>query len=239
MRVIIIRKRWINYGVILAILMTILGILINRYINLSQQTFFIPSTAKTIVIDPGHGGIDPGAIGTGNVYEKDINLHIALCLREYLEQSGSIVVMTREEDTGLYDNTGSIRNKKNQDLKRRKEIVTNANGHVFISIHLNAFPQKQYYGAQTFYPKDSLISKKLAETIQSSLVEVLDPNNKRKAQSKNDIYLIKEIKIPTVLIECGFLSNPQELTKLQNQEYQKKIAWGIYVGVQQYFGEKE
>ncbi len=203
----------------------------------SLETAVIPSTTRTVVIDPGHGGIDPGAVGKNSTLEKDINLEISLYLREYLEQSGAVVILTREKDVGLYDEEGSIRNKKNQDLKRRKDIVKDSNGSLFITIHLNSFTQSQYYGAQAFYPKDNIGGKELAKVIQEELINVLDQQNKRVPLPKDNIYLIKNINIPTVLVECGFLSNPQELTKLKNKEYQKKIAWALYVGIQRYFNE--
>lgn len=198
-------------------------------------TTLMPSLTKVIVIDPGHGGIDPGAVSKNGVMEKNINLAIAHHLREYLQQSGAVVIMTRTEDVGLYSDGGTIRQKKNEDLRKRKEIVKNSKADIFITIHLNSFQQTQYYGAQTFYPKDNPAGKPLAIKIQEAFIDALDKNNKRVALAKNDVYLIKGLDIPTVLVECGFLSNPQEEKLLQKSDYQKKVAWAIYIGIQNYF----
>jgi N-acetylmuramoyl-L-alanine amidase len=236
MKVIIINKRWLITVFCLFIILTIVfwGLYKNQK---KYQPVLFPGTTKVIVIDPGHGGVDPGAVGKKGVKEKNVNLAIALHLREFLEQSGTVVIMTRTEDKGLYSEGGSIRQKKNEDLKNRKEIVKNSYAHIFITIHLNSFPQSQYYGAQTFYPKDNPQGQVLAEKIQEEMVRVLDANNKRIALPKEDIYIIKGLDKPTVLIECGFLSNPREEKLLNNSNYQKKIAWAIYSGVQKYFAD--
>ncbi|KAB3528896.1 N-acetylmuramoyl-L-alanine amidase CwlD [Alkaliphilus serpentinus] len=199
----------------------------------------LPSTTRVVVIDPGHGGIDPGAVGGNGILEKNINLSIALYLREYLEKRGSVVIMTRDEDIGLYSQSGTIRNKKNEDLRNRKTIVKNSKGDLFVSIHLNSFGQSRYYGAQTFYPADNPPGKELAKIMQEELVNTLDKNNQRVPLSNSSIYLIKGLEIPTVLVECGFLSNPNEKLKLNNSEYQKKVAWAIYIAIQRYFLETE
>lgn len=200
-----------------------------------QLTSNLPATAKIIVIDPGHGGIFPGAVAQDGTLEKDINLNIALYLRELLEQNGSYVIMTRESDIGLYSEGGSNKKKKNEDLENRKKLAQGSHGDLFVSIHLNSFPQSQYYGAQTFYPKDNPSSQALARAIQEELVKALDVGNRRAPLIKEDVYVINGQPMPTVLVECGFLSNPQELKKLNNKEYQRKIAWGIYLGIQKYF----
>lgn len=234
MTVLLIRKKWIVYMIVL---MLILLVPIALYAAKKETvtTMNLPATTKVIVLDPGHGGIDPGAVGKDGTLEKDINLKIASYLREYLEQSGAYVIMTREADVGLYSQ--NTRNKKNEDLKNRKEIVNKSNGDLFLSIHLNSFPQTKYYGAQTFYPKDNLEGKKFAQIIQEELIKTLDNGNERVPLPKDNVYIIRGLDIPTVLIECGFLSNPQELKKLKETEYQKKIAWAIYVGIQRYFNE--
>ncbi|WP_026477617.1 N-acetylmuramoyl-L-alanine amidase CwlD [Alkaliphilus transvaalensis] len=237
MIVIVLKKKWL---VALLISSLVLGAFVTviRLKYHSLETLNIPSTAKVIVIDPGHGGVDPGAVAKDGTLEKDINLAIGLYLREYLEQSGAIVIMTRETDKGLYDNTGTIRAKKNQDLRRRREIVQKYSPNVFITIHLNSFPQQQYYGAQAFFPKGHIEGEKLAKIIQEELIEVLDKENKRMALSKEGIYLIADLNhIPTVLVEGGFLSNQQELAKLKDSNYQQKMAWALYVGIQRYLKE--
>ena len=205
------------------------------YRNKCSETVSLPTTTKVIVIDPGHGGYDPGRMGTSGKDEKDINLAISLYLREYLEQSGSIVIMIREKDMDLYVDDGSGRRKKTIDMAKRKDIITKNGSHVLVSIHVNSFSQSRYYGAQTFYSKDNEESKQLAIIIQEELIRVLGNNNKRQPQGKDDIFIIKGLDIPAVLVECGFLSNPQEEQKLNDPQYQQKIAWSIYVGLQRYF----
>lgn len=200
-----------------------------------METAGLPTTTKVIVIDAGHGGFDPGKPGNRGEDEKNINLAISLYLREYLEQSGSIVIMTREKDMDLYIDDGSGRRMKTIDLTRRKDIVKGNEPHALISIHVNSFPQPRYYGAQTFYSKDNEKSKQLAIIIQEELIRVLNDNNERTVLEKNDVYMIKGLDIPAVLIECGFLSNPQEEQRLNDPQYQQKIAWSIYVGLQRYF----
>lgn len=234
MRLIIIQKRWIIRVLILLILVTVLPITL-LYRNKCSETVSLPTTTKVIVIDPGHGGYDPGRMGTSGKDEKDINLAISLYLREYLEQSGSIVIMIREEDTDLYVDDDSGRRMKTIDLTNRKDIVTKNKPHALISIHVNSFPQSRYYGAQTFYSGDNEESKQLALIIQEELIRVLNSNNRRQVMEKNDVYIIKGLDMPAVLVECGFLSNPQEEQRLNDPQYQQKIAWSIYVGLQRYF----
>ncbi|WP_281417648.1 N-acetylmuramoyl-L-alanine amidase CwlD [Alkaliphilus flagellatus] len=233
MRLIIVRKYWIIRICLLLISITVLIASFNYYKTI--ETYSIPTTAKVIVIDPGHGGFDPGKLGHNGKHEKEINLAISLYLREYLEQSGSIVIMTREEDIDLYIDDGSNRKMKSIDLTNRKNIVIENEPHVFLSIHVNSFTQSKYYGAQTFYPKNNESGRQLANMIQEELVRVLDNDNKRVPLQNDSVYIIKELDIPTVLIECGFLSNPQEEQKLNDPHYQQKIAWSIYVGLQRYF----
>lgn len=196
----------------------------------------LPTLRKVIIIDPGHGGVDGGAVGINTgVHEDKVNLEIALRVKEFLEESGSLVLMTRDKDVGLYTEDGSIRKKKNEDLRNRKKLFDESNADLVLSIHLNSFPQSQYYGAQTFYPSNSENSKLLAELIQEELIRVLDNGNTRKAKAKNDVYILQDIEVPTVIVECGFLSNPKEELWLQDPEYQEKIAWSIYVGILRYF----
>ncbi|RDY25936.1 N-acetylmuramoyl-L-alanine amidase CwlD [Romboutsia weinsteinii] len=201
---------------------------------------YMPVTNKTIVLDAGHGGIDPGALTKDkSTNEKDVNLAITLKLRALLESSGGVVILTREDDSSLYTEEGNktIRQKYNENLKNRRKIIQESNADMFVSIHLNAFEQSKYYGAQTFYPKGKEDSKQLSEFIQAELKRVVDSNNNRKVKPRDDIYLLKENEIPSVLIECGFLSNEKEAKLLIDEKYQDKIAWAIYVGIQKYFTE--
>lgn len=200
----------------------------------------MPITNKTIIIDAGHGGIDPGAMTNDqSIKEKDINLKIAKKVKELIEASGAVVILTRNDDTSLYteEDGKTIRQKYNENLRNRKKIIEQSSADMFVSIHLNKFEQSKYYGAQTFYPAGKEDDKVLATYIQSELKRIVDNTNNRQIKPRDDIYLIKDNKIPSTLIECGFLSNSKEAKLLNNEEYQDQIAWAIYVGIQRYFSE--
>lgn len=186
-----------------------------------------------IVVDPGHGGEDGGAAGS-SVLEKDINLAISLQLQRLLEASGYRVVMTRTTDVSTADNSlGTVRERKVSDIHNRLKIIE-AQGEncVFISVHQNHFTESQYSGAQMFYSTKNEQSKEIAESIRSRVVSMLQPENKRENKpATSSIYLLWNTKIPAVLIECGFLSNPSEAANLKNAEYQKKIAFAICSGI--------
>lgn len=202
----------------------------------------MPITNKTIIVDAGHGGIDPGSMTDDqSVKEKDVNLKITKKVKELLEASGAMVILTRNDDTSLYtEQVGkTIRQKYNENLKNRKKIIQESSADMFISIHLNKFQESKYYGAQTFYPAGKEDDKQLATYIQGELKRVVDKTNNRKIKSTNDIYLIKDNEIPSTLIECGFHSNDKEAKLLNDEEYQDQIAWAIYVGIQKYFSETE
>ncbi|MBR2405395.1 MAG: N-acetylmuramoyl-L-alanine amidase CwlD, partial [Clostridia bacterium] len=194
---------------------------------------------RVIVIDPGHGSPDGGATGYSGSLEKDINLDIAKKLGSYLQQGGAYVIYTREDDNAVTDNLeAKIKEIKRADLANRKNIKNNSGADLFISIHMNKFEQSKYKGAQVFYPGNSLESKELAQTIQQSITEFADNSNYREAKdSKNDIFILKDSKIPSVLVECGFLSNPEEEAKLLTQEYQSEIAYAIFGGISRYLAK--
>ncbi|MBZ4663327.1 MAG: N-acetylmuramoyl-L-alanine amidase [Caloramator sp.] len=215
----------------LAIILTVtIGIIL--YIKLPVWGF---NTNKVVIIDAGHGGIDPGAIGRDGTIEKDINLNIAQKLKGYLEDAGYTCVMIREIDEGLYSEYGRIRDKKNEDLRNRKQFIKKYKADLFVSIHLNFFPESQYYGAQVFYPKNDTESEKIAKLIQQELIKTLNRGNKREAKGTNDIYVIRDNQIPSILIECGFLSNYEEEQLLKSEIYQNKIAWAIFKGISSYY----
>ena len=217
----------INLRKVLWILAIIVAIFSIYKINTYVPTISTPVTNKVIVFDAGHGGFDPGAIGVTGTLEKDISLAIALKTQELFEKNGTTTIMTRVDDSDLGDS-------KKEDMKTRREIRDINEGELFISIHLNSFPQDKYSGAQVFYPKDEK-SKLLGECIQKKLKEVVDGTNERVAKELNDVYMLKNIKIPSVIVECGFLSNSEEEKKLQEEDYQRKIAWAIYLGVLEYY----
>lgn len=186
----------------------------------------------TVVIDPGHGGIDPGKVGINNVYEKEINLQISLILKEILEQNDCRVILTREGDVGLYQEEDS--NKKMADLKKRCELINRSQGDVIISIHQNSFFQESSKGAQVFYQSTSSEGKRLAEILQSQLISSLDPENKRVAKANDDYYMLKNTEGVMVIAECGFMSNSEEAIKLTQYTYQRQVAWAIALGTLQY-----
>jgi len=235
--IIIMRKsNVILIGLIFALLLAIYSL----NMNVDSQTAAAANKStdrKTVIVDAGHGGEDPGKVSNySGLKEKDLNLKIAFKVKELLEKDDYNVIMTREEDKLVYkEGTTDIYYKRLQDLTRRKEIMDNSGADIVVSIHANSFPETQYYGAQTFYPADSPESKKLAECIQKSLRENVDKNNKREPQVKQPIVIIKNLKTPTTIVECGFLSNLEEERKLATDEYQSLIAEAIKKGIDSYF----
>lgn len=192
----------------------------------------VKKNKKIIVLDSGHGGVDSGKVSVLGEYEKDINLAIAVKLRDMLIAGGYEVVMTRNDDEGLYSEGSS--NKKTEDLKKRCEIIDSSGAVFAISIHQNSYHEGNVKGAQVFYYKASEEGKLLAQTIQDAMKEKLDKTNKRQAKSNGDYYLLKNTKVPTIIVECGFLSNYEEAKKLSDDSYQKKVAQAIYIGIEQY-----
>lgn len=196
------------------------------------------NSTKTIILDAGHGGEDPGAVSSFSMAkEKDITLVIAQKTQKLLEDAGYKVIMTRTEDVLKYEGDDiSMTSKRRQDLLNRKKIMDESNADIVISIHLNSFTDSAYSGAQTFYTKDSLSSKKLAVSLQSALREILDPENDREALlKKDDIIITKNCKTTTTIVECGFLSNAEEEALLCDEAYQTKISEAIKAGVDGYF----
>ena len=221
----------------------IIIMIITIFLNLNRTAVTINAEGDEIndkikiLIDPGHGGVDQGASGDMNIGEAPINLAISEKLMSFLEGSGFIVEMTRYDDSGLYSElSGTIRSKKNEDLKNRVELINKSEADLVVSIHLNSFPQKQYYGAHVFYQKSNERTTKLAaDTIQNSMKAILDKNNNRVPQVKRDIKIMDDSTAPVILIECGFLSNNEEERKLVSDDYQEKTAWAIYAGLLKYF----
>lgn len=185
-----------------------------------------------VVIDAGHGGEDPGKIGVGGSKEKNINLSIAKLVKQYLEANDVEVIMTREEDKALCDE--SISNWKVQDMKKRIEIIESANPVVAVSIHQNSYTEEYVQGAQVFYYENSKEGEVLAEVLQQSLTDTLKPENSREIKGNSSYYLLKKTKVPIVIAECGFLSNWEEEKKLSSEEYQQRVAWAIHLGIMKY-----
>ena len=187
---------------------------------------------QIVVLDAGHGGEDSGAIGESGVYEKDLNLEIAFKLGEYLTSAGFEVVYTRTEDKLLYTEEQNIKGmRKISDLKNRIGISNSYFDAIFVSIHMNSYVAKSCSGLQVYYGTNSEESHRLADDIQSEVVSRLQRTNRRKTKSGAGLYLLENSQNPAVLIECGFLSNPEECEKLSQKEYQKELSFAILCGI--------
>ena len=187
---------------------------------------------KTVVIDPGHGGIDGGTISVLGDEEQDINLSISLKLRNKLKDRGVGVVMIRETDTGLYGENDS--NKKVADMKARCQLINEVNPNLMISIHQNNYSSEGVKGAQVFYYSHSAEGEKAAVILQNHLRETLDKDNQRKAKKNDNYYILLNVKCPAVIAECGFLSNYSEAELLKTDDYQEKVAQALCDGICEY-----
>lgn len=223
--------------IIFIVFICTLGI-VQKNINYQSKSCITPVQAddeKIILIDPGHGGVDGGAESKRGTIEKDINLSISLKLKDNLNKLGYTVIMTREEDRGLYTESGSINKKKNEDLNNRCKIKRESNCDIFISIHQNFFNQSYYSGAQVWYSKNEE-SERLAHIIQENLRNELNNKNKRVEKLGNTYKILRcYSNIPSVIVECGFLTNPQEEKELLKDEYQNKIAACLVKSIEEYF----
>lgn len=199
----------------------------------------VSKPSSIVIIDPGHGGEDSGAVSNG-VLEKDINLDIALKLRDFLTASGYTVVMTRDSDVSIYDSSSStVREKKVSDLHNRLSIINGSADNILISIHQNKFEQSKYYGAQMFYSKNNPESQQLAEAVRKSVTGLLQPENKRELKAADKtIYILNKANVPAMIVECGFISNPDEAQKLSDEKYRTKMAFAVYCGFLDYQKQK-
>lgn len=198
----------------------------------SQQAAVTGRRLPVVCIDSGHGGNDPGKVGVDGSLEKDINLQIALQLKSYLEASDVKVVMTRDDDRGLYEDGDS--HKKMADMRNRCALIDEAKPDLVVSIHQNSYHEEGISGGQVFYYKDSQKGKRLAELLQKRFDFVLGEKNTRKAKPNGNYYLLLHVKQPIVIVECGFLSNWKESAALKTEEYQNRLAWTIYMGIMEY-----
>lgn len=193
--------------------------------------------SPTLIIDAGHGGQDSGTIAKDGTFESDINLAISYKLKDFLVSFGFNVIMTRTDENLIGDNTlPTIRERKRSDVKKRLEIIESAQNPVLISIHQNYFTSSEYYGVQVFYSKNHSESEILAGYIQNSAVSHIQKENKRQIKpSGKEIWLLHNTQCPAIMIECGFLSNSEELEKLKDDTYQKDIAFMITMGIINYY----
>ncbi|GGE54657.1 germination-specific N-acetylmuramoyl-L-alanine amidase [Pullulanibacillus camelliae] len=229
------KKAIIILGVLLLILILNYEVLTRN----SWEHWNLPLAGRIIILDPGHGGPDGGA-DSNDVQEDDIALEITKKVRDYLQEAGALVIMTRERDVDLADeDTKGLSNRKSQDLNRRLDIIKKSDPDMFISIHLNKIPSSKWRGAQTFYHPKSDENKKLASFIQDSLRKDL-ANTDRQAKAIEHVFLLKQSTVPSSLVEVGFLSNDVERSLLVKNKYQNKIAESIYKGIFRYYtNEKE
>ncbi|MEG0371272.1 MAG: N-acetylmuramoyl-L-alanine amidase CwlD [Clostridium sp.] len=234
------KKICIINSLIISLIIVLILILDISYLNTFSNKFFglISSKgSKTIVIDAGHGGVDGGAVGKGGTLEKDINLILAKKTKAFIEENGDTCIMIRELDEDLYGCLGSDRNKKQQDLKKRKDLIKEYNADIFISIHLNSFPNSK--GGQVFYQKGDDDGQLLAKLIQDEFIKNVDPTNKRSEKESNKYFVLKNNDIPSVIVECGFLSSPSEEKLLNNDDYQNRIAASIFYGIEKFYELKK
>lgn len=192
--------------------------------------------SRKVIVDAGHGGVDSGAVGVNGEFEKDINLKIALHLKEILEFAGFEVIMIRDTDISLHDaSADTISRKKVSDLKKRLDIINSNPDAIAVSIHQNKFSEDTSSGAQMFYGVLNPKSPALATSIQDAIVQNIQPENKRSIKKgTKSVYLLMKASIPMVLVECGFLSNAEEAAKLSTEEYQKEMAFAIFSGLTAY-----
>ncbi len=201
-------------------------------------TMTVPVTNKVIVLDAGHGTPDEGATSSDGTSEASINLKIVLKLQKLLESSGATVILTRYDNNAIYElDSQTISQKKVSDIKNRVKIGNESSADIFVSIHLNKIPESKYSGWQTFYKDGDENSTNLATCIQNNLNTTINTPNNRQPLKLDNVYIMKHVDIPISLVECGFLSNEEEESKLVSDEYQTKLAWGIYNGIMDYFNQ--
>lgn len=231
--IILLRKKAVlAAGVLLAAAAVILFSFSGRNVPI-----FSKSNGKIIVLDAGHGDPDGGAVGAAGTVESKVNLAVAKKLRSQLEKRGFTVIMTREDENGIYsDETASIREKKKDDMHNRLKIANESGADLFISIHMNLFQNSKYRGAEVLYSEKFENALLLAELIQAEFAAI-DPENQTRTVKKADsgLYLMKNAEIPAVLAECGFLSNPEEEKLLNTKAYQERIAAAICDGIVEYY----
>lgn len=233
----ILKRRVISISVILSIVCLIA--FFSNYENRNAEISVGVKQKPQIIIDAGHGGFDGGAVADDGTVEKDINLNISNTLSELLRIYGFEVIVTRSIDAST-DNTESkkIATRKKSDLRNRLEMMKDYPDAVFVSVHLNKFTTSAAKGSQVFYSPKNEASALLGEKIQSTIVKLLQPENKRvNKQATASTYLLYNATIPAVIVECGFLSNKSELELLKNKEYQNKMAFCIFCGITEYFSE--
>lgn len=229
--IIFLKKRSIILFSLIAVFSVILAVSF-----IPKASFTTAETAKVIVIDAGHGTPDGGAVSLSGAEEASLNLDVALLLSDCLKKNGYKIIMTRKDENGIFDeNAKTTREKKVSDMHARGKIMNESGADLFISIHMNKFEIAKYSGPQVFYAPHTENSRLLAECVQSALINDLKPQMEREIkQSDGSIYLLKNAHIPAILIECGFLSNPEEEKLLLTESYRRKMAQSIAKGINTY-----
>ncbi|HEU4965589.1 MAG TPA: N-acetylmuramoyl-L-alanine amidase CwlD [Bacilli bacterium] len=210
---------------------------IGRWVSEPSWTSTFPLKGQVIVIDAGHGGVDPGAVAESGLLEKQVTLPVSLKLRDMLQQAGAQVVMVRETDTDLAEpQTKGYSRRKNEDLRERARVVRESDADLLISLHCNAIGSQKWFGAQTFYNSAYEESEELAKKIQEALMDTT--GSKRVAKAQDNIYLLKRSEKVGALVELGFLSNAEEAAKMKTDKYQDTLAFGVYKGILAYYAEQ-
>ncbi|MFS0784908.1 N-acetylmuramoyl-L-alanine amidase CwlD [Shouchella sp. 1P09AA] len=225
-------KRYRSILITTGLLMAIILLWVRFDANTEDSTtWHLPLSGKVIILDPGHGGMDGGASSKTGLLEKQVTLDVSLKLRDYLQEAGALVLMTREEDRDLAsEETKKIKHRKSEDLRKRVEMVNESDADFFVSVHMNAIPSPKWRGAQTFYHLKDKQNEDLAVFIQEEIKRNLE-NTNRYAKPIHHVYLLKQAEIPGALVEAGFLSNPEEAALLEGDDYQEKMAASIYEGI--------
>lgn len=246
-------KRYYNYRnidarqaiftALFVLLVLLIIIYVIRRVNESAQPAFATSDSQiAVIIDAGHGGEDGGAVGyDNNTCEKGINLAVAQKLKQFLTIGGFRVIMTREKDQLLNDEgLNTVRQRKVSDIQNRMQIIEKNPDAIFISIHQNKFTQASANGTQIFYSPNNSDSEDLAQSMQDSFRELIQPANSRQVKKAGkEIYLLYHSKIPSIMVECGFLSNKDECEKLLKDEYQSQVAFSVYAGLMKYIDKSK
>jgi N-acetylmuramoyl-L-alanine amidase len=236
----------IKYVKMFVVAVLILGVVVfgDNYVKSKQTANIIHDVpgwswvmgGKVVTIDAGHGGVDPGAVGVNNTLEKNINLEISKRLKLLFEQAGCQVIMLREDDRD-FGTSSKLLQRKREDLAYRIQKATESNADIYLSIHANSFTDQRQQGPQVFYHPESVEGKHLAQSIQTSLNKL--STKKRVAKSNQTYFILKNTNMVAVTIEVGFLSNPQEESKLNQVDYQGKMAMAIFEGVGNYLAAEK
>ena len=226
-------KRKLQIIVCFIILITLIPFSLSQITKAKQVQY---GDLPIIIIDAGHGEFDGGAVANDSTLEKDINLAISLKLQKIMVMNGYKVIMTRTTDKATdYSEATDIKSRKVKDMKNRLKLMNETENAIFISIHLNKFSASSAKGAQVFYAPNSVGSKELGDSIQKSIIQLLQKDNNRAIKQGNkSTFLLYYAEKPAVIVECGFLSNEEELILLKDEQYQNKMAFSIFCGVLNY-----